>query len=172
MGIHRQTIVNFVKNNNLSKVRAGVYISPSSFDDEMYRLQGMCKAAIFSHDTALYVHDLSDRIPLRYTVTLPRGHNQEGLRKDNIKTVSIRKELYDIGITTGETMYGRPIRLYDSERALCDCISPRSRVDIAITSEAFKRYTAKREKNIPKLMEYAVLFGVEKKARTYLEVLL
>lgn len=172
MGIHQQTIANFVKLNNLSKVRAGVYISESSFDDEMYRLQGIYKAAIFSYDTALYVHDLSDRIPLKYTVTVSRSHSHEGLRKANVKVISVQKELYDIGITTGKTMYDRPIKVYDAERTLCDCLGPRSRVDIALTSEAFKRYTTRREKNIPKLMEYATLFGVEKKVRTYLEVLL
>ena len=172
LGIHRQTIATFVKGGKLSKVRAGVYITPYSFDDEMYRLQGICGAAIFSHDTALFVHDLSDRVPLQYTVTLPRGHNQEGLRRDNVKVVSIRKEWHGFGITTGKTMHGREIRLYSPERTLCDCISTRSRVDIALASEAFKRYTARREKDIPKLMEYATLFGVDKKVRTYLEVLL
>jgi len=172
LGIHRQTIATFVENGKLSKVRAGVYSTPGSFDDEMYRLQGICRVAIFSHDTALFVHDLSDRSPLQYTVTVPRGFNQDGLRRDNLKVISIRKEWHELGVVIGKTMYGRDIRVYDTERSLCDCLNPRNQVDLALTTDAFKRYTAKREKNIPKLMEYAALFGVDKKVRTYLEVLL
>ena len=58
------------------------------------------------------------------------------------------------------------------ERTLCDILRARSRVDIQIVTEAFKRYANRSDRNIPVLSEYAKMLKVETKLRTYLEVLL
>jgi hypothetical protein len=48
----------------------------------------------------------------------------------------------------------------------------RSNTDIQIVTDAFKRYAHLDQKDIPMLSKYAKLFRVEKKLRSYLEVLL
>ena len=58
------------------------------------------------------------------------------------------------------------------ERTLCDILRPQHAADIQVVSEAFKRYTDSKQKNIPLLSKYAARLGVEKRIRTYLEVLL
>ena len=45
-------------------------------------------------------------------------------------------------------------------------------MDIAIITDALKRYTAGKQKNIPLLMRYAEMFKVDTILRGYLEVLL
>jgi hypothetical protein len=45
-------------------------------------------------------------------------------------------------------------------------------MDPAILNEAVRRYLSSKEKNIPKLMQYAEEFRVEKLIRQYVEVLL
>jgi len=45
-------------------------------------------------------------------------------------------------------------------------------VDVGIVTDAFKRYAAQKEKNIPRLSQYAKTLKVEEKLRSYLEVLL
>ncbi|MCK9268416.1 MAG: type IV toxin-antitoxin system AbiEi family antitoxin domain-containing protein, partial [Alkaliphilus sp.] len=62
-GIPRQYLTIFTKENKLERVAQGVYLTPDTFDDEMYRIQAKNQRAIFSHETALYLHDLTDRDP-------------------------------------------------------------------------------------------------------------
>lgn len=64
------------------------------------------------------------------------------------------------------------MRSYCAERTLCDILKPRNRMDVQVTADAFKRYTAQKERNIPLLSEYAKAVRVENKVRSYLEVLL
>lgn len=67
---------------------------------------------------------------------------------------------------------GNTVRTYNVERTLCDILRPHSRVDIQVMTQAFKRYTAGYDKNIPILSEYAKTLKVEARLRTYLEILL
>lgn len=170
--IPRQYIKLAVKKGMLEQVSRGVYLKPGELEDKMYLLQAKFSYAIFSHATAAYLHDLSDRDPLFLTVTIPRGHNGNHLRKEGVRVFTAKKEFYDIGITTVKTPFGRDIKVYDAERTICDLINVKSRTDIAIITDAVKRYAKLKHKNIPKLMRLAEMFGVSEKLRSYLEVLL
>ena len=83
-----------------------------------------------------------------------------------------KKEIYDLGIEDVTTPGGNVVRAYSVERTLCDILKPHSCVDIQVVTEAFKRYAANSDKNIPVLSELAKLLKVEIKLRSYLEVLL
>jgi hypothetical protein len=127
---------------------------------------------VFSHDTALFLHDLSDREPTPPSVTVPSGYNARRLKEFPASVFFINRELYLLGIAECATAFGNRIACYDMERAICDVMRSRSRTDIAVVSDALKRYSAGRGKNIPKLMEYAEKFRVAKLLRPYLEALL
>jgi hypothetical protein len=84
----------------------------------------------------------------------------------------VSKELHSLGMTSCVTAFGNGIVCYDAERAICDAVRSRSKTDIAVITDAIKRYSAGRKKDIPKLMKYAEQFRVAKLIRPYLEVLL
>ena len=46
----------------------------------MYLLHLRCSQAVFSHETALFFHDLTDREPLKYTITVRTGYNPSRLQ--------------------------------------------------------------------------------------------
>jgi hypothetical protein len=71
-----------------------------------------------------------------------------------------------------KTPGGNIVKAYNAERTLCDILRPRNHVDVQIVTDAFKRYTGRKEKNIPLLSEYARMLKVEYRLRSYLEVLL
>ncbi len=58
------------------------------------------------------------------------------------------------------------------ERTVCDILRDRNNQDIAIVSEAIKRYIRKPDKDLNNLMKYAAHLRIEKILRNYLEVLL
>ena len=170
--IPRQFLSNFVKEGKLERVAHGVYLSPDAFDDEMYVIQVTSRRAIFSHETALYLHDLTDRDPIEWVVTLPSGYNGSKLKENGVKVYFIKKEIHDLGVVESKTAYGRPILIYNKERTICDIVRSRNNMDVAILNEGIKRYIVSKDKNIPLLMRYSKKFKVENIIRKYLEVLL
>ena len=171
-GVPRQYLSNFVKEGLLERIAHGVYISPSSFEDEMYILQSINNRVIFSHETSLYLHDLTDRDPINLSVTVPSGYNASKLKEDGLDVYFIKKELHDLGKMVGKTVYGRPIFIYNKERTICDIVRSRSSIDISILNEGLKRYVEDKEKNIPLLMRYAKQLNIQTILRRYMEVLL
>ncbi|MHB1376132.1 MAG: type IV toxin-antitoxin system AbiEi family antitoxin domain-containing protein [Candidatus Humimicrobiaceae bacterium] len=171
-GILRQHLKVLVDKGLLEHSGRGLYIVPTVFDDEMFNLQMRFKRGIFSHETALFLMDLTDRTPVKYSLTFPLGYNTTALNSENVKYYRVKDNLYELGITTTKSPGGNNIRLYNAERTLCDILKGRSSTDIQIVTDAFKRYTRLEKKDIPLLSKYAKLFRVEKKLRSYLEVLL
>jgi len=50
----------------------GVYILPEVWDDEMFNLQSRFKRGIYSHETALFLWDLTDRTPNAFSAEISR----------------------------------------------------------------------------------------------------
>lgn len=167
--IPRQYLSIFVKENKLERISQGVYIEPNEFPDEMYILQSRNSKIIYSHETSLYLHDLTDRDPIELSVTVPYGYNNSKLReKGNIYTV--KKELHQMGTMGCTSLYGRDIKIYDRERTICDIVRNRNNMDIAVLNEGIRRYLNSKNKNIPLLLKYAKKLNVEKIIRNYVEL--
>lgn len=171
-GISRSSLQYLVQQGNLERASRGVYTLPEVWEDEFVVLQSRYKRGIYSLDTVLYLTDLTDRTPIRFNMTFPYGYNLTNPKADGILCRGIRLSLYDVGITELVTPSGNMVRGYSVERTLCEILQLKHHMDIQIIIEAFKRYTKRTEKNIPLLSEFAKLLKVEKKLRSYLEVLL
>ena len=171
-GINRYYLTLLVKRNLLERSERGVYILPTTFDDEMFNLQSRYKKGVFSHGTALFLMGLTDRTPIKYSMTFPLKYNVSALKKENIEYYRVKDDLYELGVINGKTPNGNTVKLYNTERTLSDILKGRSKTEIQIVAEAFKRYAKLDRKDIPRLSEYAKLMRVEKRLRPYLEVLL
>jgi predicted transcriptional regulator of viral defense system len=171
-GIPRHYLTPLVREGKLDRVSHGVYVTPDAFEDEMYMLQMKSPRVIFSHETALFFHDLTDRDPLEWSVTVPYGYNATKLRDLGIQVYSVKRTLHLMGTTKVETLFGRKVTAYNKERTICDIIRNRNNMDIAILNDALKRYLASKDKNISLLMKYAKELRVQKVLRSYMEILL
>lgn len=171
-GFSRGNIKYLVDKGMIEKSARGVYILPEVWEDEIFNLQNRFKRGVYSHETALFLWDLTDRTPNRYHMTFPANYNLSKPKEENIRCVQCKKALYDLGIAEVTTPGGNTVRAYRVERTLCDILRSYSYVDIQIVAEAFKHYATSSNKNIPVLSEYAKVLKVETKLRSYLEVLL
>ena len=171
-GISRQYLNILLKEKKLERVAHGVYLTPDAFDDEMYRIQAKNQRIIFSHETALYLHDLTDRDPTEWSVTIPYGYNATHLRDEGIKVYTVKKTLHQMGVIELKTIYGRNIKAYNKERTICDIVRNRNNMDVDILKEAVKRYLSSKDKNIPLLMRYAKELDIQNVLRNYVEILL
>jgi len=118
------------------------------------------------------LHGITDRTPSQFDMTFPLNYNTSNLKSGNVRAIRVKMDLYDVGVININTPAGNSVRVYNVERTLCDILKGRSNTDIQMISEAFKKYTSGREKNIPLLSKYAKMLRVEKKIRAYLEVLI
>lgn len=171
-GISKPAFYAYVKENGLEQAAHGVYVSPDAWMDAMYLLHLRCAQAVFSHETALFFHDLTDREPLKYSLTVKTGYNPSRLREDGFQVYTVKKELHEVGVTTMETPFGHPVFVYDMERTVCDLLRSRRNIEMQVFQDALKQYARRKDKNLRTLMQYAALFHVEKMLRQYLEVLL
>ena len=171
-GISRGHLTHLADGGKLERTGRGVYVLPDIFEDEMFSLQCRFKRGVFSCETALFLWDLTDRTPNRYSMTFPHSYNPSSAKKQNIKCTVCIEDLFDIGITEIKTPGQNIVRVYNKERTLCDILKKGSKIDIQITTEAFKRYVKSTNKDIALLSEYSKVFKVSEKVRSYLEVLL
>ena len=171
-GIAKHVFYAYAKKNGIEQVAHGIYISPDAWTDTMYVLHLRCAQGVFSHESALFLHDLTDREPGEYSITVKTGYNPASLKADGVKVYTIKKELHDVGMIEMNTPFGHTVPVYDAERTICDIIRSRSGIEMQTFQDALKQYAIRKEKDLRKLMHYAQMFGIEKILRQYLEVLL
>ena len=172
IGISNERLRLLVDADELERVAHGIYISPDNFTDKMYVAQIRRPNMIYSHETALFLHELTDRDPISYAVTVPTGYNAKAIIAEGIIVSFIKREVHSLGAVQMETMFGNNVTVYGIERTICDCIRSRNKMDIAIVTDAVKKYAKRSDKNLNTLMEMAEIFRVTKPLRSYMEVLL
>ena len=170
--IHREYLRELLRQGKLERVAYGVYITPDVWEDKMLIHQLRRKKVIYSHGTALYLHDLTDREPPVYSVTVPDGYNTQMLKKEGLYVHVVKVELFEVGVCKAQTVFGNTVKTYDPERTICDLIRDRNNQDPTIITGALKRYVARKDKDLNKLIAFAEKFRVKNILNTYLEVLL
>lgn len=171
-GISKPTLAQYVKQKEMERVAHGIYLSKDAWPDSFYQLYLRSRRIVFSFDSALYLHGMTDREPFRITVTTPAGYNDTHLKKEGIKVVHAIPEWYDLGRTTIKTNYGNEVPVYDRERCICDIIRNKSEIEIQTFQTAMKEYMYGKGKNLMNLMKYAEAFGIQDRVRLYTEVML
>ncbi len=171
LGIHRQYLSELVKQGKLERVERGVYISVDVFEDSLFSLQSRFKKGVYSHNTALYLHNLTDRTPVKYTMTFPTSYNITNVQNNNIKTYRTKDKFYNIGIVNIPTNNDNIVKVYSIEKTLCDIVRGNSKLSKEEVVNAFKEYSKRKNKDLNVLFKYARLLKVEDKVRGYMEVL-
>ena len=171
-GLNRQQLSNFVKSGILERTDRGVYIKPDGLDDALFWLQQRAKKILYSHETALFLHRITDRTPIQYSITVPSSYKTSETLKKSCKVYYIKKDLIDLGKIQKPSGMGHSIITYDLERTLCDIIRSRNKIDTQIVIEAVKQYSQNKLKNLHRLYEYAEMFGLVKIIHRYMEVLI
>jgi predicted transcriptional regulator of viral defense system len=172
LSIPRTYLTILEQSGEIERVSRGVYRAASSIYDEMFSFQATYKSSIYSHETALFLHDLTDRTPLAYSVTVPVGYHSASLLKSKHKVFYLKRALFELGVISMKSPHGNSIRVTGLERTICDILRSRNQVDVQLVYEALKRYVSRKDKNIDFLYNYARRFRIQKIIREYVEILL
>lgn len=170
--IPKNYLKELVDERKLKKINKGLYMLVNCFEDEYFIFQSTNNDAIFSLETALYLHNYSDRVPTIYNITVPRNYGGNLRKEKNVDLLYIKPEFHNIGITEIESPLGQKIKVYDLERTICDIVKFKNKVDPEIFSKALKQYVKSKEKNLNNLILYSRQLKVEEEVRKYMEVML
>lgn len=171
-GIPKDAFYRYVKDQGLEKHGRGLYLSKDALPDEFALLQARFPKAIFSHDTALFLHEMSEREPISFSVSVDSGYNSSSLRNQGVQIHYVKPEWYDLGICDVKTPDGNLVKAYDRERTICDLIRKKNSVDIAEFNYALKTYAASKDKNLVRLSEYSRILNMESRVWDTMGVLL
>lgn len=171
-GISKAMLYKLCKNEKIHRIVKGQYILPDEMEDELLSISKRSDQIIFSHETALFLHGISDRTPFEHTVTAPSDCIPSAAIKAECKVYYIKSELFELGKITLPTPAGNMVPVYDLERTICDIIRSRNKLGTETFLAALKMYAASPKKNLNKLNTYAKQLRVANVLRQYLEVLL
>lgn len=171
-GVSRAMLHKLCKENRIYRIVKGQYVLPDDLQDEMLAISKRSSQIIFSHETALFLHGISDRTPFEHTLTAPSGCIPSSAIKSECKVYYIKPELFDLGRTEMKTPAGNLVSCYDLERTICDCIRSRNKMGTETFLAALKLYAANPKKDLNRLSAYAKQMRVANVLRQYLEVLL
>ena len=170
----RHNLSELTKIGQLERLRPGLYQLKGKVIDDFVLISSNSNRIIFSHQTALYLHDLSDRTPNVFHISVPQGYNARHIKKryEDLQVHYVKKDLYELGKTEIKSPQGNLIPVYDIDRTICDIIIDREKMDKQIFTEAIKRYFKSPNKNLRLLIKYSRLFKIEDEVRKYVDVLL
>ena len=169
--IPRFYLTKLIKKNNIERVSRGLYVKKDTIADDFIILQSRSKKAIYSNMTALYLYGLSNRIPIKYDITVNTGYNGSLQNNNKVNLYYVKKDLLYLGVIDYKLDSGNIIKIYDLDKTICDIIKNKKRFDIELYNKAIREYFYSNKKNTLKLYEYAKKMNIYTKVRNTFEVL-
>lgn len=164
-------LTKMVRNNIIERIGRGVYIKSNDIPDDMVVLQNKSKNAIYSNTTSLFLHGLSNRLPIKYDITIKSGYNGSLQNSSNVNLFYVKKELLDLGVMNYKLDSSYSIRIYDLERTICDIIKNKKKLDQELVNKAIREYFYSKKKDTIKLYNYAKQLNIYEKVKNTFEVL-
>ena len=168
--IPRFYLTKLIKEDKIERVSRGVYIKKNELVDEFVILQSKSKNAIYSNTTALYLHGFSNRMPIKYDITINNGYNGSLQKEKNVNLFYTKKELLELGVINYKLDSGNIISVYDLDKTICDIIKNKKKIDAEIFNKAIREYFYSNKKNTLKLYEYAKKMNIYNKVRDTFEI--
>ena len=171
-GITYQQIQSLIEDGYVEKIKYGYYQwQDEKAFTEAAVINSLFPEAIICDVSAAMYYGYTDRVPEAWHIAVDNKSARNKYKMDflKIKPHYIEENRLDIGVSEGN-IDGIPVKIYDRERVVCDCLRHVNTMDGEIFNVIIQRYVKDEAKNAARLMEYASKLGVEKKARRVIGV--
>lgn len=154
-------ITRLVRENKLTKISRGVYITSIGHNDYLYIMHLKYSKIIYGGHTALFLNGLlkKNREIKDYEVLVPYGTKIQ--KKDSLSVRYVKNDAYNLGGELIATPFNNKVRCYNKERCICDLFIKPDNYTIETKAYALSVYK-KKYYNEEKLYEYASKLGVLK----------
>lgn len=170
--IYYKDIQKLLTNGMIEKIKRGYYHwVGEAADSEITIINRLFPDAVLCMYTALFYYGYSDRTPAEWHLAVDKDVSKYRMKIDYpfVKTYFIESSLMNLGATRGE-IGGNIFRIYDRDRAICDCLRYMGKMDKEIFNKAIQGYVKDPKKNVPNLMKYAKPLRVQKKVKDMIGV--
>lgn len=173
-GISAERLYAYRSEGLLDQIGRGLYrwADTPAIDHDLVEISCRVRQGTLCLLTALARHDLTDAIPGRIDVAIPRGTRFPILRS-SIEIHVFAAKTFDLGREEFDVGEGFKVGLFSAERSLIDVIRLRHREGAEVAWEALRRWIRRRGSKPAALIELAKQFhGAERPVRQALEVVL
>ena len=175
-GINWRSVDALVDAGAITRIAPGAYARTDQIDDDTASLASIAlrkPQATLALASALDRHDLTDAIPSRIDIALPRGSRKLKTPNAHIRWHSFDAATFEIGRETIELADGIRIGLYGAERTIIDAFRTRHTYGPEQANEALKRWLRRPGSQPSELLSMAKSFPKALPAiRSALEILL
>ena len=170
--ISAKRVQRMAKSGEIERIEKGLYLHPDFLKDEYYITSYRVSKGVFSYESSLYLHKLSDENPISFTLTIPSGWNSSLLKnKEKYTFFYLKKDLWELGREKIKTSYGNEVPVYSKERTLAEMISKIDKMDRGLVLNALRVGLQNRVLQHVLLLDYAERFNSRAIMRRYLEVM-
>ncbi|MGI6325505.1 MAG: type IV toxin-antitoxin system AbiEi family antitoxin domain-containing protein [Saccharofermentanales bacterium] len=162
-------LTRLTREGKLQRIERGIYMSKDGIYDELFVFQTKYPRVIFSYETALYILNLTDKIPAQINVTVNYNY-KFNKRPENTRIYYVSNEMLNLGLIERENNLGNLIRLYSAERILCDFIKNRSNMDPEIYINLVKIYPKYPYRDIHELFSIAQKMDIIQEVQEIMEL--
>lgn len=120
--------------------------------------------------SALAHYELTTQIPHFVYIALPRTSRLPQAGYPPLRCFWYSKDSYEAGIET-ITVSGFPVKIYNVEKTLADCLKFRQKIGMDVVLEALKEYWRRGKTDLDKLYDYAKICRVENVLQPIIETI-
>ncbi len=173
LGIHPRTLYQLRDEELLEQLAKGVYRLlevPDFSEPDLVLVSKKISHGIICLISSLAYHEITTQIPHFVYVAIPTKSRQSRLGYPPIRYFYYSEKVYHAGIET-ILIGGYPVKIYNIEKTLADCVKFRNKIGMDVVIEALKMYWQRKRTQIDKLYEYAKINRVEKILQPIIETI-
>ena len=172
-GFQTREIRKLVDKGHLVKVKAGLYRLSDIRQGEATGLVEICLAmpkAVICLTSALAFHGLTTFVPTAISFAIPMSDKPIDLSYPPNEPYFFSPNQYKAGTEVHDTSAGR-IRVYGSEKTVCDLFRFRNKLGEDIALEGLKAYLKRRDRDLNRLMKFAEVCRVKRIVSQYVKAI-
>lgn len=173
LGIHPRIIYQLHKEGLLEQLAKGTYRLievPDFSEPDLVLVSKKIPHGIICLISALAYHEITTQIPHFVYIAIPNKARPSRLEYPPIRYFRYSGKIYSSGIET-KLVGGYPLKIYNIEKTLADCVKFRNKIGIDVVIEALKMYWQRKDTQINRLYEYAKINRIEKILQPIMETI-
>ena len=158
-------IAKLVQEGRIEKVKAGLYKLPEinasvNINASYIEVSHAVPNGVIALASALAHYELTTFVPPEIYVAISMADKPPKIEYPPVRFFYYPKQFFHAGIETIKTPAGA-VRMYNREKSICDMFRYRDKLGENLALEALKNYLRRKDSNIKKLSEYAVICRVK-----------
>ena len=173
LGIHPRTIYQLRDEGLVEQLAKGIYRLievPDFSEPDLVLVSKKIPQGIICLISALAYHEITTQIPHFVYVAIPTKTRPSRLEYPPLRYFRYSEKVYNAGVET-KLIGGYPVKIYNIEKTLADCVKFRNKIGMDIVIEALKKYWQRKGTQIDKLYKYAKINRIEKILQPIMETI-